>query len=89
MFKQELTAEFEGNHFRVVNSWFGGLKLYHEEELVVHNTDLFAVNKTKPLIQYRLIINEKERLLEVYGYAMAKVKLQIKIDGEKIAGDDF
>lgn len=87
--KETVVGEFEGNEFVLENTWFSGAKLFHESELVASNNDLFSLNKNKSIMSAKIMIGEVERFVEVYAYAMFTVKLQIRIDGKKIAGDDF
>jgi hypothetical protein len=53
------------------------------------NNDAFAIKKNKALMSAKVMINGVERLVEVFPYAILTVKLQIRIDGKKIAGDEF
>lgn len=89
MLTKKVLGEFENQKFEVVNTWFGGLKLFHNDELIEHNRDLVSVSKNKPIITKKIMIHNVEKTLEVFVYAVYRVKIQIKIDGEKIAGDSF
>ena len=89
MFKKKVEGQFKGNTFMVVNSWSDGLKLFHNEELLEHNKDLFSVNKNKPVITKTVVIENKENQVDVYVKAIFTVKIMVKVGGEKIAGDDF
>lgn len=89
MLAKRVEGVFKGYTFLVVNRWFGGLKFYHNDQLIAQNKDLFATNKTKPIIAKRIIIENIERLIEVYVYAITKVKIQIRVDDQKITDDDF
>lgn len=86
---KKVEGEFKGHTFLVVNRWFGGLKLYHNQKLIEHNKQLRATDKNKPLISKKIVIESVTRLVEVYAYAITSVKIQIRIDGQKIAGDDL
>ena len=87
--KKQVMGEFEGHKFEVVNTWKGGLKLYHNGELIEHNQDKIAVSKSVPVISKLITIDKLDRTLEILVYAVFRVKIQIKIDGKKIAGDKF
>lgn len=86
---KKVKGVFKGHTFLVVNRWFGGLKFYHNDRLIEHNKKLLALDKNKPFISETIIIEKIPRLVEVYAYAVTSVKIQIRIDGRKIAGDDF
>jgi hypothetical protein len=85
--KKQVKGEYQGHTFEVLNTWRDGLKLFHNGELIEHNKDKISVSKNKPLISKTITIDNKERTLEVLVYAVFRVKIQIRIDGEKIAGD--
>jgi len=87
--KKIIEGEFEGHKFLVENKWFGGLKVFHNDELLEHSKKFLSIDKSKPFIAKTITIEGSPRLLEVYAYAMTTVKLRIEIDGLKIAGDDF
>lgn len=87
--KKTIIGEFEGNKFVLENTWFSGAKLFHGNELVATNNGLFALNKNRALMSAKIMIGDVERLVEVFAYAILTVKLQIRVDGEKIAGDVF
>ena len=87
--KKTIVGEFEGNKFIVENTWFSGAKLFHGSELIATNNDVFAIKKDKALMSAKVIINEVERVVEVFAFAILTVKLHIKVDGEIIAGEEF
>jgi len=89
MLKKIIVGEFAGSKFTVENTWLSGAKLFHGSELIATNNDTFAVKKDKAMIRAKVIVNEVERVVEVFAFAILTVKLQIKVDGEKIAGDEF
>ena len=86
---KRIAGELEGHTLSVVNTWFGGMKFYHNENLIEHNKDKLAIDKNKAVISHSVTMNEVEKLVEVYVQAIVRVKIQIKVDGVKIAGDDF
>ena len=87
--KKEVKGEFEGNTFEVLNTWKDGLKLFRNGDLIEHNQDKISVSKNKPIISKTITIDNAGRIVEVFVYAVFRVKIQIKIDGVKIAGDKF
>lgn len=87
--KKDVKGEFEGNTFEVLNTWKDGLKLFHNGDLIEHNQDKISISKSKPIISKTITIDNTDRIVEVFVYAVFRVKIQIRIDGEKIAGDKF
>jgi len=87
--KKTIIGEFEGSKFIVENTWLSGAKLFHGSELVATNNDFFALKKNKAIMSAKVMVAGIERLVEVFSYALVTVKLQIKVDGKKIVGDDL
>ncbi|PKM18386.1 MAG: hypothetical protein CVV11_13790 [Gammaproteobacteria bacterium HGW-Gammaproteobacteria-15] len=87
--KKTVVGEYQGHKITVENTWFGGAKLFHNNDLVATNNDFFAVKKSVPLMSGKITINGVEHLIQVFGYALITVKLQIKINGKYLAGDRF
>lgn len=87
--KKVVTGEYEGNTITVENMWLGGAKLLHNDKVIASNSDFFAISKTKPLMSATIDFNDVKHLVEVYAYAIITVKLQIKVNGNYIAGDKF
>ena len=86
---KKIEGTYKGHLFTAINRWFGGLKLYHNKTEIAHYKGLTATNRNIPLIAKELSIEGVETKVEVYGYAISKVLLQIRVNGQKIAGDDF
>jgi hypothetical protein len=87
--KKTVVGEYDGNRITVENTWFSGAKLFHNGKLIATNNDLFAIKKNIPLMSAKIFINEVEYLVEVFAYAIITVKLQIKVNGEYVAGERF
>lgn len=86
---KKISATYLGHEFVVINSWFGGMKFFHNDELLEHHKGKFAVDKNKPVMSHFVSIDDVDRFVEVYVYAILSVKIQIRVDGEKIGGDQF
>ncbi len=87
--KKILVVQHEGSEFLLENTWFSGAKLFQDNKLIAKNNALFAINKNKPLMSATVILNGAEHLIEAFCYAYFTVKLQLKVNGEYIAGDKF
>lgn len=85
-----VSCNFAGREVAVENTWFHGAKLLVDGEIVATNNDWFALDKKTPMmtahVDFRQQLNAK---IEVFMLALIKVKIQIKINDKKIAGDDF
>lgn len=84
--KKTIVGVFEGQRFSVENTWMNGISLFHEGKLVAVDHRLFSTSKEKPIISQQVIINGSKRLVEVFVVALLIVKIQLKIDGNLIAG---
>ncbi len=87
--KKILVVQHKDSEFLLENTWFSGAKLFQDNKLIAKNNVLFAINKNKPLMSATVIINGAEHLIEAFGYAYFTVRLQLKVNGEYIAGDKF
>ncbi len=87
--KKTVAGHYADETFVLENTWLGGAKLLHNDEVIATNNSLFSISKKKPLMSARVSVDGTERLVEAFGFAMLTVKLQIRVDGNKIAGDEF
>ena len=87
--KKTIVGEYEGHRFKVENTWLSGAKLFHDDKLIAVTNDELALDKNEPKMTAKVLINRFERVVEVYFSAVFTVKIQIRVDGKKIAGDDF
>ena len=86
--KREIVAEHEGHEIRVVNSWFGGAKLYVDGDCRDTTNELFALGGS-PILSATLSFESGTQLVEVYIRAVMTTKIKIYVDGRHIAGDIF
>ncbi|MGI9283627.1 MAG: hypothetical protein ACR2PX_28965 [Endozoicomonas sp.] len=87
--KKVITGQFEGSRFSVENTWFSGAKLLYEGKVIATNNSIFALKKEVPFMAATIDIAGTERNIEVFAYAIFNVQLQIKVDGQMIAGENF
>jgi len=84
-----VTAQVDGTEVRLENTWTKGARLYVGDKQVAENLDHFALDKKRPLMSVRVEVAGRERLVEVFCYAIFFVKLKICVDGVQVAGDQF
>lgn len=82
-------GSIDGSKIRVENTWFHGLKLFFNDELLEYNKDSASVDKRVPIISKKISIGGRERIIEVFARAIFTVKIKIVVDGVKVAGDNF
>lgn len=87
--KKVLTYAYKGDTFTVVNTWFNGASLYHNNQLIDCNGDLLSLKKNVPFMRANVLVNGVGTLIEIFAYAVINVKLQMKINGEYVVGDVF
>ena len=81
--------KFEGHEILVVNTWFSGIALYINGEQKDKNDGMFAVKGTEPLLKASMVVNGKEKLIEVFVRAILFVRVKICVDGEFVGGNNF
>ena len=84
--EKEVIATYKNHKIRVTNGWFSGAKLYIDGECRDNNSSMIQTNKNSPMLSAKLSDNE---IVEVYGIAIAAVKIKICVNGEQIGGDVF
>jgi len=85
--KKELwTADYQGHHIQVTNSWLRGAKIYIDGALRAESKSLFA-NPRKPAFCVTLDDEHADPVVEVFFRAVLSVKAKIIINGQKVAGD--
>lgn len=86
--KKEVIAEYKGNQIRVVNTWFGGAKLYINGDCKDTCSDSIANSKT-PSLSASIGQGEEKEIIEVFIKAILTVKIKICADGKQIGGESF
>ena len=86
---KRVVAQIGNTEIKVENTWLGGAKLFIDDKPIVTNSEMIAINKNTPLITTRAVIDGVERLVEIYVYAIFRVKIKICVDGTRVAGDRF
>lgn len=85
--KKEWVAHHDGQEIRVVNTWTGGTRLYINGECRDRNDGWFALGWT-PWLSARLSqADPGSALVEVFVAALLRVKAEIRVDGQYLAGD--
>ena len=84
--EKEVIATYKDHKIRVTNGWFSGAKLYVDGECRDNSSAMIQTNKNSPMLSAKLSDNE---IIEVYGIAIAAVKIKICVNGEQIGGDVF
>ena len=82
---KEWLAEYDGHSIRVVNSWFGGAKLYIDGDIRDSTNALFAVGEK--LLSAK--INDKGDIVEIIIHATFSTKVKILVNDYQIGGDKF
>tara|TARA_B100001142_G_scaffold308692_1_gene340450 strand:- start:467 stop:730 length:264 start_codon:yes stop_codon:yes gene_type:complete len=83
--QKEWFADHEGHKIRVVNTWFGGAKLYIDGECRDTTRAFIALGET--LLSARL--NEAGDIVEVSISAILTTKAKISVNKTQIGGDHF
>jgi hypothetical protein len=83
--QKEWFADYGGYKIRVVNTWFGGAKLYINGECRDKNSAFIALGET--LLSAKL--NEAGDIVEVSISAVLTTKAKILVNKTQIGGDLF
>jgi hypothetical protein len=90
MFTKKWTAEFSGHQIKVTNDWFGGAKLYIDDELVDQNKEPSIDNDKVAFLKAPIDkFHSNSPIVEVFVHAIITVKAKICVDGNQIGGDKF
>jgi len=87
--KTTIAAKCSDDTLVLENTWLGGLKLLHNDQVIATDHHFFSISKKKPLIKVSVVIDGTERLVEAFAYAWLFVKLQLRVDGDIIADNGF
>ena len=80
-----LEASHEGHDIFIRNSWFGGLKLFIDGELVAHDKRLVHLDKHEPFLTHTLETASGETVLTIYVEAIWDIKIALMADDTLIA----
>jgi hypothetical protein len=85
-----VSGEYMGHKVVAENTWFHGAKLIVNGDIVATYGDLFVLSKTKPIMTAHVDFPQQSKAkIEVFAFALFTVKMQIMVNGEKIAGDEL
>ncbi len=87
--KKIIHAQLGGDRLRVENTWLFGAKLFLNDQLIASNRDLFALDKSRPLMSAEACVNGIESRIDVIMWAIFTVKIQIRVNGDMLAGEEF
>lgn len=87
--KKTLYAQVGDDRLRVENTWFSGATLFLNDHPIARNNDFFAVNRLTPLISAEATVNGEKSQIEVFVRAIFTVKIQIRLNGTIVAGEEL
>ena len=82
-----VAGEWKGKPVEAINTWFNGATLKFDGKIVATNHDYFALRVAAPLMQAEVEVDGESALIEVYARALLTVQLELKLNGEHLAGD--
>lgn len=86
---KRVVAQIGDTEIKVENTWLSGARLFVNGSAVARTDDYFALNKSKPMMTAKVVIDGAEKLVEVFCFALFTVKIKICVDGIQLAGDRF
>ena len=89
--QKEWLCKYKDHTIRVVNTWFGGAKLYIGGDCKDICKDFFAVSGKAPLLSGSLpdTGGDKPDIVEVYMVSFLTTRTKICVNGEQVGGDVF
>jgi hypothetical protein len=87
--KKVFNAQYKDTEIQVVNTWFGGCRLYIDGEEKDLCTEFFSVTGAKPCLSTVIESDGEEVLIEAFARAILSVKFKICANGEFIGGNEF
>ena len=74
---------------RVRNSWNRGLRLYVDDVCQASTGQTFALSRSVPIFRHNVEEETFSFTIEVFCFAIIRVKVKIVVDGQRIGGDNF
>ena len=89
--QKEWRCQYKDHTIRVVNTWFGGAKLYIDGDCKDINKDFLVVSSKAPVLSASLpdTGGDKPDIVEVYMVALVTIKAKICVNGKQVSGDVF
>ena len=87
--KKILHAQVGDDRLRVENTWFSGATLFLNDQPIAKNNDFFALDRGIPLMSAEAAVNGSQSRIEVFVRAIFTVKIQIRLNGNIVAGEEL
>jgi hypothetical protein len=87
--KKTLHALVGSDRLRVENTWFSGATLFMNDQPIARNNGLFAASSQTPLMSAEATVNGSKSQIEVFVRAIFTVKIQIRLNGTIVAGEEL
>ncbi len=84
-----VTGQFADATLKVENTWLHGVKLFKDGVLLATNKNLLALHKDVPLISIPVAFGDQQHLVEVFAFSLITIKLQLRVNGAFLAGDQL
>ena len=87
--KKVIVAIFNGVEITVENTWFDGMRLYINQQLVCENKQLLSISDKEPVLIFEKEFDNEKKTIEIYCKAVFTTKIKICIDKIIIGGEKF
>ena len=77
---------YENKNIKITNSWFFGIKLFIDNDIIAINKEYFIVDGTKPIIKVDYMFGTGIKNIEIFCEYIIKLKIKIFINGIFIGG---
>jgi len=87
--KKIIVTVYQGVEIAVENTWFDGMRLYINQQLVCETRKLFSISDKEPVLIFEKEFDNEKKTIEIYCKAVFTTKIKICIDKIIIGGEKF
>ena len=87
--KKTLHALVGSDRLRVETTWLSGATLFMNDQPIARNNGLFSASSQTPLLSAEATVNGSKSQIEVFVRAIFTVKIQIRLNGTIVAGEEL
>lgn len=89
MFSKTIVGKYKENRIHCVNSWFDGMQLYLNGEIIACSNLIIFPVAYRNMIEVKEKINDEEITISVYGWSsFFRACFHLKINGDYLFGDE-
>ena len=87
--KKTIHARAGEDRIRVENTWFSGATLFLNDEPIASNNSFFALDRSSPFMSAEATVEGSRSRIDVFLWAVFTVKIQIRLNGTIVGGEEL